>query len=791
VEKNTTPRNYFLNEQHELKPTETDGGGRLRVFKGINWAAKGQRLHRSLSKARSTIQASPDPMRQSRFFLAVGPEKTLVQPTTAKGAKNNEKTIEPRFADRTDGSSLRRLGLDVLSVASSGEALVHVGAERFDQLSATSARLDSEGAREKALWAALADITTIPASFKVDEAWLGSLSENERVPVVFELQPVLRAVEAELLSREIRRFVAAAGKAFEFDSAGTLFSGRKWYRGKATAHQIKRAAEAFQSIQRIHAPHFTPLSMAARRQPETRAAAAISREQPNSTGFPRIALVDAGVPADHAALASFRQGSYISPDGVAGPLGSHGSLVASRLVFAGLHAGDEATEARCRFYDVNVASVETTNADAPLIDEQNLVTALEAVVASANDVRVFNLSLGARQPLNMESEVDRQEKLSKLSELDNFAMLRDVVLVIAAGNTPSGTIPSPAYPDHVDDPQWVLGHWACAFNALTVGSYVADAHPDGVAAVRGAPSPFSKAGPSPIARAPKPDHSAPGGDSGHDYRGHRGLGVFGINAEGLIEPCAGTSQATPVISHLAARVLATLSAKCPPGTRPSAALLRAVIAIISKPIAVLTPRLAKAAKRTLGRGLPRLNRLTAPDQESALLLWQGTVADTKHWSRVRIPMPREWVDKAKAPQLRLVVGWLSSTNSAYSGWACRKVHSALKASEPTEGDVLHFERIRAHGSYPLIERIYDLKAPEVGSDTSELVLELRYELVHEEPVGIRQFPTDTRVGVVVEFADASEEPLSPHASLQACQLIQTATRLSVPAPGIVIPLTFN
>ncbi len=785
--KDPPPRNYFLNEKHELTPTEKPGGGQVRRFNGIDWAAKGLALYRSLSAARKMISESPDPCRESRFFLAVLPEKELRQPSGAKKAKNNERTMRPDFASGADASSLRRLGLDVLGVARTGEAMVHATVERLDQLTATSQRLDDEGIREKALWAALALVNPIPMRFRVDESWLARLAANERFPVVFEFQPVLKVVEADALAREIRR-AAATHSAFEFDAAGTLYSGRKWYRAKATPQQIRRAAEAFQSVQRIHQPHLTPVSVVGRGRPASVQPVTGIAQEVSISQLPTVALIDAGVPREHPALKPYRRGGYANQDGVTEAIGSHASFVASRLVFEGFHAGNEAVDARCRFFDVNVASPETHEESRPLIDDQALVTSMLAITNIAPDIRVFNLSLGAERSLDSESEVDRLEKLAKLSELDNFTAQRDLVVVVAAGNSPAGIAPGSGYPDHLDDPAWRLGHWACAFNALTVGAYVGQANTDGVARVRGAPSPFTLAGPSPIARAPKPDHAGPGGDGGAKYNWKSGLGVHGLNAEGLVEDMSGTSQAVPVVSQVAARTLTFLGGHCPPGARPFAALLRAALALASEQPAELSPKLVKAAKRTLGRGVPRLRRLTEPQPSCALLFWQGSIPDTKRVARVRVPLPREWVADAAEPRLRLVFAWLSPTNDAYSGWACRKVSAALRPASPAGAKGLKlFKRVLAHGHYPVTERIYDLNQIKAGID--EAILELKYDELHEPPISARPFTAETKVGVVIELIDASPSPLSPHAALRTHPLIQVATQLSVSAPGIAVPLS--
>jgi len=74
----------------------------------------------------------------------------------------------------------------------------------------------------------------------------------------------------------------------------------------------------------------------------------------------------------------------------------------------------------------------------------------------------------------------------------SFAFEHDLIVVVAAGNTPPGVIPNVDYPGHVEDPDWGLGSLGSGFNTLVVGSYVAEANADGVGRRPGWPSPFAR-----------------------------------------------------------------------------------------------------------------------------------------------------------------------------------------------------------------------------------------------------------------------------------------------------------
>src|SRR6266853_3025289 len=71
------PRNFFLNEQHELARGEKPGGGRIPEFVGVNWGTKGSRISQSLLGVRALVKRSQDPLRESRYFVLARPTAKL------------------------------------------------------------------------------------------------------------------------------------------------------------------------------------------------------------------------------------------------------------------------------------------------------------------------------------------------------------------------------------------------------------------------------------------------------------------------------------------------------------------------------------------------------------------------------------------------------------------------------------------------------------------------------------------------------------------------------------------
>jgi len=158
-----------------------------------------------------------------------------------------------------------------------------------------------------------------------------------------------------------------------------------------------------------------------------------------------IGILDTGVPTDHAVLGKYRRGTYLAPTSPAGRAHPHGSFVSSRIVFGDpdYSAGPpaETPAGSARYYDINISGIRPGE-----IEDKGVYPALLAVVATAPDVRVFNMSFDTRDPLESIAPVKQFETLSLVQDLDNFIFQNDIVVVIAAGNSEKGIPPSTPYP---------------------------------------------------------------------------------------------------------------------------------------------------------------------------------------------------------------------------------------------------------------------------------------------------------------------------------------------------------
>jgi hypothetical protein len=775
------PRTFLLNESHELVRGVSEGGGRPAKYVAIDWTQKAARLRRSILATRATIDASRDPLRDRRYFILATPEAQVTKESTAK---NKPPTIQdPTHYYGAHSRVFRRLGLDLLHVIEDGRAIVHAFPEDVSRLTSSAAQLSVAGKTEQARWATIRSFEPVPDELRLDAGWLRSMSEHEPIDMVIELQPLLSVVEADEVLRTIARQLDPKHRE-ALVGAGSDFSGRQWVRGRAFKRSLAALAKSLYSIDAIHPP-IRAAVFASGRGPSRGAQRGAPLEPPRAdeiARLPVVAVVDCGVPLEHPHLTPYRRGSYVDQNSL-GVVGDHGSKVASRVVYGEFDYSprEPLPRAACRFLDVIVSE------DAAHVDGKRVVPAMEAVVAAYPDVRVFNLSFGEYLPLAAHSAVDRRERLILLRDLDNFVFARDVIVVVSAGNSRQGVQPLPAYPDHVDDPNWAMNSWPMGHNSLSCGSIVGRPRPTGLGRDPDMPSPFTRIGPG-MAGAPAPDYAAAGGDCTADFRYAPELGVWVSRADGLWEDHCGTSYAAPLLAREAAFALQHLQASCVPGASPFGVAVKAFLALTATRANYPT-RLEPLVDRTVGRGLASARRLSRPEPQSAVFLWQGILDGRKDIARIQLPIPRQWRRQAASPRLRLVWAWDPPVNDAvWESWACRHVSARLKPE--ADSSALRGEG-RAHKSYPLVDRSYDLTAAKLdakGVDPSGdmWLVELSYDETAEYSAGI-EFSPQQRVAFAAELIDEDEQAEGPQAAVQRLPLAASMLALGVPRARVQVP----
>ena len=764
------PKNYFLNESHELSVEAKSGGGRHVEYPGINWPQKARRLHGSLESITRLTSQSRDPLSKRRYYLIADPSAQIVKASKAKDAVRGQK-LEAVVFSGEQSKFFERIGLDLIEVHPTGVATVHASPERMEQLLSKTAQLAQLGAREQARFVAFESFEWLSAKWKFDQEWLDEIGQKTAEGYI-KLQPLISEIEADLVIRALEQtFRGQTGVSLR--GKGRSYLGRYFIRATVNAQMVKKLAEVFTSIQSIHPPI---LAFTANIPPEVGSSS--NPSPPSLVGSPKnlpcVAVVDTAVPQEHNWLKSYRRGTVTGLNCSNTENDHHGSMVASRVVFGEADFSNATTPplATCRFLEVRVG----TGKEGKILAE-SVSSALAAAISAAPDVRVFNLSFDGGQRLDDLHARQRAETLKHIEEIDNFAFDQDVLVVVAAGNAQPGLVPNPGYPLHFDNPGWELHSYPRAFNALTCGGVAGRLSAGGLASEVDAPSPFTRAGPG-FANSPKPDFCASAGNSNADYRPLPNSGVWGYSALGDAREEFGTSFAAPLLAREAAFVFEELRAKCPGDSRPFACAVKAVLALTADDVAKrLSDASQPLAKRTIGFGRASAEKFQKPIQHRARFVWQGVIAHDDDVVRVQLPIPAAWIAQAASPRLQICVAWDTPVcAAAESQWSCRDVKVTIRPGP--EADALRGSKGKVQG-YPLFKRAWKLdKARKKKAVESDFwVLEFNYSQAAAYAAG-HTVPTSQRVAFAAEIWDEAETPLEPHSFVQSLPIASTLIRLS-------------
>ena len=225
-----------------------------------------------------------------------------------------------------------------------------------------------------------------------------SSQKKQLADAVVEFQPLLTRAEVESLIHAVGAILAKPTGGV-LTGTGTDFTGRQWIRGKITPVALRTIAEQFFSVQSVHSPLLSVAVWANHRSSPSQVDASINSVIDVSS-LPSVGVVDTGVPSGACEIKALSENKDI----VAPTFlrirwaGSHGSFVASRVVFGD---PDYSTgiptlmpEGNARYYDINISGIGPG-----LIEDKSIYPALQTVVSTAPDVRVFNMSFDSNEPL--------------------------------------------------------------------------------------------------------------------------------------------------------------------------------------------------------------------------------------------------------------------------------------------------------------------------------------------------------------------------------------------------------
>lgn len=451
------PGIYFLNERHQLVPTEKDGGGRIPKVVGVDWERHGQNLKGNITDLREARQQSSDPSARFRAFVLAAPEDNVERASTAQDASDGKKEYGVEVGGK-DSQLIERIGFDLLSTTEDGSAVVHAPDDLLEQMIHSLDHLETLGVKEQSRWAHLESLHEIPLDYKTSlDWWPEKNGENPLLDCVVDLQPFLTRVEIDGVIHAIKDNLTADEEVFRI---GREFTGRVRLSAKLKSDSIFRLTKEYQAIFSIHPPL---VGVTVGSEQEEPSSTELLQGNPHSD-LPCVAVLDTGIPSDHVLLAPHVRGRIIAEDVDDHRVwDSHGSYVASRVVFGDVEfesgAPKGSFQPACSVYDArlgeSIGRIVTSGVD----------TVVDRIVSSAPDVRVFNISFDADVDVDSLSGSYRDAWMRKIADLDNRIFSNDVLVVVAAGNSEKGVIPVPPYPENYKDQQWRLRAFSRCFNA--------------------------------------------------------------------------------------------------------------------------------------------------------------------------------------------------------------------------------------------------------------------------------------------------------------------------------------
>lgn len=343
---------------------------------------------------------------------------------------------------------------------------------------------------------------------------------------------------------------------------------------------------------------------------------------PQPEGLPTVAVFDTGVAPGHVTLQAWVTSSdtYVLPPDTNF---EHGSNVAS-LVAGGGALNPGFPNYPCLVHNVTgLKSSESTIGD--------LMVDLEAAVTNRPDVKVWNLSLGGKEPCADQLFSEFAQKLDELS--DRF----QVLFVVASGN--HLTDPRRAWPTELVGGEDRISSPADSVRALTVGS-VAHVDAEDTVVKVWEPAPYSRRGMGPVF-TPKPDIVHYGGNvhltgNANDpwIAGPTGTGVLtagNVKCHGY-----GTSFAAPLASAVAAHTWAALQGNA--ALSPSPHLVKALLIHAAQ---ISSPELTPTERKYFGAGLPNnaIDVLYDRDDSFTLAFEAHLNPGRYRWRKAPYPVP--------------------------------------------------------------------------------------------------------------------------------------------------------
>lgn len=390
---------------------------------------------------------------------------------------------------------------------------------------------------------------------------------------------------------------------------------------------------------------------------------------------PRVCIIDSGIIANHPLLRANVGHEEAVFTATASPADAHGhgTMVAGLAVFGDVRACYEAGQFSS---PITMFSARVLNEHNAFDDDELAINqigeAIRIFKAPPYDCRVFNLSVGSREPAFIG---EQRHQTAWAESLDILARELQVLIVVSAGNHREAYASNASdaersmqsYPDLLFRPDAQLCDPATAALVLTVGGLVQhdtvgmSARPDTLGADDiikplasvDQPAPMTRTGPG-VLKAIKPELAHYAGNlvfrgtgNSRNIGTNPGTSVMSLSndpTQSLFAYDVGTSFAAPRVARLAALLYHELRQQL--GEEPHQNLVRAILASSAAiPGPVLTALASvgggHAATKACGYGLPDDEFALNSTDRRVTLIYQGRMALGKygHVHFIGVPIP--------------------------------------------------------------------------------------------------------------------------------------------------------
>lgn len=571
--------------------------GRSKSYNRSNHTEHGYKLQQSISKIREIELNKKDINFTSEIYIKIqSPNNTSI---------------------KSEKLNLENLGINLISLSKKNKSFA-IGKLNIDKINSLEERIDNyihtTDNKGKSYFAGIEDFSPIPVEDKIEEEI--DLEKNELHDVVINFYKNVLNENLFIISNLIKDEL---NDSIEDFTLKTFENGITSISCRILSSEIKTLLEKFNSIKEIKRNFSTIIQNTF---PVNTLPTTLNIQPAISESM--ICIIDSGISKNHIFNNLVNYQYNFTPIGSISPTYSHGTFVASRATF-GDYIDDclssNILQPYCKFIDVQIFGKDVTGNELNP-SEFHVRTVIETIVKRHyQECKVYNLSLGANDPI---SDFTFSE-MSKL--IDYLSKKYKILFVISSGNIDSqlGNYPL----GHFTNSDSRITPPAESLLALTVGS-IAKHDTQNSLSKKDELSPFSRIGPG-SDYGIKPELVAHGGNLVSPYTFNPRVSSYGFSPCGTqINGNIGTSFSAPIVALYAQKLFDYY----PDATHN---LIKALLCHFTYS-RNLTNNFSNNIKQHIGFGEPDIDGALESKEFNGVFIYEGELDDS-HYQYIGFHIP--------------------------------------------------------------------------------------------------------------------------------------------------------